>query len=364
MESSIPLWRGFNIVDLFSTSVRWKEHFPMDDGLVSEKDFAMVEELGFNFVRIPMSYLFFGKGRYGRTPDETRLFLLDRVVEFGQRYGIHVMLAFHRAPGYCVTSTSPFDFPEKGNLFTDEEEQRDFVTWWSAVAERYKGVPRDALSFDLVNEPLNIPDDQLEDAFLPVIEAITAIDNERLIQVEGAYRFGTGSFEAAPTPASISTLPNVVNSIHVYSPTGLTHFQCPWSEGMPSGGSTHPVPTWPYQQPERADFDIRYTPDGSKVWDREALRDLLRPHIELAQAGHPVHIGEMGAYSVLPHDVFLAYMDDLVGLLAEHDIGYALWNFRGPFGILDSGRADAEYVDFHGHQLDKKLLDVLRAHWG
>ena len=36
-----------------------------------------------------------------------------------------------------------------------------------------------------------------------------------------------------------------------------------------------------------------------------------------------------------------------------------MWNFRGSFGVLDSGRADVAYEDFHGHKLDRKMLDVL-----
>ena len=44
----------------------------------------------------------------------------------------------------------------------------------------------------------------------------------------------------------------------------------------------------------------------------------------------------------------------------SNDIGFALWNFRGDFGILDSGRADVEYEDWHGHKLDRKLLDLIR----
>ena len=36
-----------------------------------------------------------------------------------------------------------------------------------------------------------------------------------------------------------------------------------------------------------------------------------------------------------------------------------MWEFRGSFGIIDSGRADVDYEDFRGHKLDRKLLDLL-----
>jgi endoglucanase len=40
--------------------------------------------------------------------------------------------------------------------------------------------------------------------------------------------------------------------------------------------------------------------------------------------------------------------------------GWAVWNFRGDFGVMDSGRADVAYEDFQGHKLDRKMLELLR----
>ena len=42
--------------------------------------------------------------------------------------------------------------------------------------------------------------------------------------------------------------------------------------------------------------------------------------------------------------------------------GWAMWNFRGSFGVLDSGRDDVEYEDWHGRKLDRKLLTLLQKH--
>jgi hypothetical protein len=47
-------------------------------------------------------------------------------------------------------------------------------------------------------------------------------------------------------------------------------------------------------------------------------------------------------------------------MLKNQNIGWALWNFRDTFGILDSGRTDVEYEDFNGHKLDRKLLSLLQ----
>jgi hypothetical protein len=36
--------------------------------------------------------------------------------------------------------------------------------------------------------------------------------------------------------------------------------------------------------------------------------------------------------------------------------------FRGDFGVMNSGRKDIEYEDWHGHKLDRKMLEMLQKH--
>ena len=116
----------------------------------------------------------------------------------------------------------------------------------------------------------------------------------------------------------------LVQSTRGYDPMRLTHYRAGWvnSEGWPE-------PTWPLVISE------------DNVWDRERLReDLIEPWKVVTRQGVPVHVGEWGVFHHTPHDVALAYMEDLLTLWDEAGWGWALWNFRGPFGILDSGRED------------------------
>ena len=53
-------------------------------------------------------------------------------------------------------------------------------------------------------------------------------------------------------------------------------------------------------------------------------------------------------------------MGDMLANWKEVGWGYALWNFRGSFGIMDSGRSDVAYEDFNGHKLDRKMLQLLQ----
>ena len=75
-----------------------------------------------------------------------------------------------------------------------------------------------------------------------------------------------------------------------------------------------------------------------------------------------LHCGESGCYNRTPHPVALAWLEDVLRLMRERNVGVSLWNFRGEFGILDSGRRDVAYEDWHGHQLDRKMYELLKAY--
>lgn len=355
-------YRGFNLLDLFSTSNRWDEHFPMSHGDFVEDDFKWMHEWGFNFARIPMSYLYFISDGTRKNILESRLKQLDRLVEYGDKYDIHISLNYHRAPGYCVTAY-PFDVAETGNLWKSPDDFEVFCTHWETFAERFKGVSGDKLSFDLLNEPPSIYNDPRQPKVLgdsPIdtlfnttqenylkihrtaAERIHAVDPDRMVIIEGS------SFTHWPA-WELKDMPNTMQALHVYMPLYLTHYRCPW--GFPEG--IGPIPEWPYKG------EIL----GEKVeWNKEFLRQTYTPWLEFAEQGYSFHIGECGCCGGTPHDVALAWFEDMLSLFKEYSIGYALWNFRGPFGILDSGYEDAEYEDWYGHKLDRKLLELLQKY--
>jgi endoglucanase len=72
--------------------------------------------------------------------------------------------------------------------------------------------------------------------------------------------------------------------------------------------------------------------------------------------------GEWGAYNKTPHDVVLRWMEDCLSNFKRAGWGWALWNFRGSFGILDSERSDVQYEDYEGHRLDHRMLELLQKY--
>jgi len=243
----LPRWRGFNLQEMFYKG--------SSTGPFKEEDFKLISEWGFNFVRLPMDYrIWIVDGDWNRF-NETALQWVDQAVKYGQQYGVHVCLNFHRAPGYTVASP-----PEPTSLWTDPATQKVCASHWALFAKRYKGIPNSQLSFDLVNEPPDMDPNVYAQVVGVLVDAIRAEDPNRLAIADG------------------------------------------------------------------------------------------------------INYGVIPCRNQTPHDVTLRWMEDCLSNWQQAGIGWALWNFRGSFGVLDSGRADVQYEDFRGHKLDRKMLDLLQRH--
>jgi hypothetical protein len=462
----IPRWRGFNLTDM----TRRDSDAP---AAFRESDFRTIAAWGFNFVRLPLTYEYWADSRDWSKVVVDALAPIDDAIAWGRKYGLHVCLNFHRAPGYCINPPA-----ERRSLWTDAEAQRACAAHWAFFARRYRDVPNSVLSFNLLNEP---PHGLPETNYQHVVELLTrAIRNEdpaRLIVVDG--------LDAGRRPLATLPAADMLQATRGYDPVGLTHFRADWAPG-----NDRP-PTWPPAaaanaylhgpwKPELwnplviegpfppgslrltvavvADFaslhvlldgvlvrdedfiaakgggvsppvflaawDIHQTtynravsvpiPEGTRTvrievgngdWltlagvefvDRHGQRALLaldedwgrpqpkvsfrnmtlqpepeesmallhRQFVEPWRAADtgPVFVGEWGAYNKTPHEITLRWMEDCLRVWQEQGWGWALWNFRGPFGVLDSGRSDVDYTPFDSHDLDAKMLELLRRY--
>lgn len=342
----LPKWKGFNLLDFFSPNPNNSRRGS------TEEDFRWMSDWGFDFVRIPMAYptyLDFDRSK-DITPeevysiDEEALERVDQLVYMAHKYNLHVSLNLHRAPGYCINA----GFREPYNLWEDKEAREAFYWHWQMWASRYKNISRNRISFDLLNEPAMIedmnnqhssktliPGDTYANVVIQAAETIWEVNPDHLVIADG-NQVGT---RVIP---EIAHLP-IGQSCRGYHPGIISHYKAPWAmkdiDNLP-----------PLKYPGQV---------GDQYLSRDMLEEFYEPWIQLVKSGTGVHCGECGSYNKTPHDIFLAWFGDVVDILSSNGIGFALWNFRGDFGILDSGRTDVDYEDWHGHKLDRKLLNLI-----
>jgi aryl-phospho-beta-D-glucosidase BglC (GH1 family) len=344
-QTALPRWRGFNLLDFFQAFSRGDE----SKGQVREDDLRWIRDWGFDFVRLPMDYWLWVDSDWPQTrklnPDdadkinERALEKIDRTVDLCRKYHLHLSLNLHRAPGYCINNPEREPFV----LWSDQRAEDAFVYHWELLAKRYQGIPAADLSLNLLNEAPTPRDGYMsrEDyrrVMTRATEAIRQVTPDRLVLVDGLSVGTKVVTEMIPT--------RVAQSVHAYWPGQISHFRASWVDR----NATFPEPTWPIRNP-----------GGAVKTGRADLEKMYAPWAELARQGIGVHCGECGCYNKTPYPVFTAWFRDVMEILKGHGIGYALWNFRGSFGILDSGRTDIDYEDWHGHKLDRRLLTMLQT---
>lgn len=332
----LPRWRGFNLLDFFTTR---------STGDLAEDDLRWIRDWGFDFVRLPLCYLLWIEDNDPSRLHEPMLARIDRAVALCMRYGIHCNLSFHRGPGYSVNGEreEPFD------LWTDSAALDAFRFHWETFARRYRGIPSTQLSFNLLNEPAapglvsppcyrGMRRADHERVMRAAVAAIRRVDPERLIILDGL----NWANEPVPELADLG----VAQSCRAYSPFGISHYRANWVDR----NAAFPAPEWPHGYQ-----------DGGP-WTRATLEAHYGRWAALMARGVGVHCGEGGAFNLTPHDVSLRWFRDVLEVLQSCGIGWALWNFRGGFGILDSGRTDVAYADWYGHRLDRDYLTLLQQH--
>jgi endoglucanase len=327
--SRLPRWRGFNLLEKFTRRKGGNPPF-------LETDFQSITDWGFDFVRLPMSYLCWADGDPATWLKlrEDELTHIDQAIELGRKHGVHINLNFHRAPGYCVNPPK-----EPLDLWKDEQALDACAFHWARFAKRYQGIANDRLSFDLLNEPPDIPEETYVRVVKRLVEAIRAEDPRRLIIADGR-KWGRD-----PVQGLVEL--KIAQSTRGYDPMRISHYKANWIRGS----DQWPEPTWPLKENEKS------------VWDKHRLRrERIEPWKQLEQQGVGVHVGEWGAFNQTPHKVALAWMRDQLELWKEAGWGWALWNLRGSFGILNSGRDDVPYEDFRGQKLDREMLKLLQVY--
>jgi endoglucanase len=347
--NKLPKWKGFNVLDFFSPN-------PNDKwGSTSEEQLTWMRDWGFDFIRIPIAYPHYIEFDRSKNimPDDVYKFnnaavdKINTLVQLCHKYHMHVSLNLHRAPGYCINA----GFNEPYNLWKDESAQQAFYYHWSFWAKQYKNISSAKISFDLLNEPsmredMNnqhsaagpVPGNVYRNVAKAAMEVIKKENPGHLVIADGN--------NVGNTVISEITDLDIAQSCRGYFPHAISHYKAPWANKNPDA---LPQPLWPGQV-------------GNQYLQRSMLETYYQPWIDLVKKGVGVHCGECGCWNKTPHKVFIAWFSDVLDILSANNIGFAIWNFKGDFGILNSDRKDVDYQDWYGHKLDKDFLTLLQKH--
>jgi endoglucanase len=153
---------------------------------ISEKDIQEIARDGFNAVRIPINHRLLEDDSTPFIYLNSGWDILDRVINWCEKYNIYVVLDMHSVPGGQATVFTVDPDSSKANLVWNSEiNQKRTIQLWRAIAQRYKD--RQIIAgYDLINEPIPNSGAELVELYRRIISSIREVDPGHMIILEGA----------------------------------------------------------------------------------------------------------------------------------------------------------------------------------
>ncbi len=175
--NQLPKWHGYTVnPGYWNPSLCAGMHYQPE--LIE-----VLQTQGFNFVRVPLDARMIFMDENMTMVNPAYLETMDDLLEYCAEAGIHVCFDLHDMVGFYTGGDD-----SQITLWHDENTQKNFAAFWRFLAQYYRKIPANLLSFNLLNEP-HSADDNLTDAvyseiMLAAIDAIRAETPDRVIFVD------------------------------------------------------------------------------------------------------------------------------------------------------------------------------------
>ncbi len=297
-----------------------------------ERDYARLESWGVNTVRLGLDWHWFAADK------EQFLAFLDQHIAWAKAH--HMWLILNMA----VPRGGIQDYTKGTRFWRDPSYRNSLKAFWVQVAQRYAEEPAIA-GYDLLNEPSSKAAGVDWWSYAGELrDAIWAVDKNHFVVIESQV---DGLFSDRLPLGSRVKYPNVVYSIHHYTPESMTH----------NGVSDKPV-ALTYPGPAR-DTDGKV-----KIWDKATMDQRMRvegriPISWAQQTNLPLLIGEWG--SVKRTQGYLRWTADQIELMRAWGVHWTFWAYRDYDPVTDFGLFNARHGMTADATPDLALIDTLKA---
>ncbi len=317
---SLPSWHGVNLCTMYEYGWLGELYLPP---FFTKKLVDEIAEQGFDFIRVTLdSRIFYTKKMNGpagpffngndKNVNLNVLKNIDDLITWCVDKKIHVCLDCHNTPGgYMIGGDEE---ASRRLLFTDgSKEQRYFYNFWKLMAERYKGISSNALSFNLYNEPPTFATDEQYSAMMKkAIRDIHGIDADRLIFVD--------MLDYGKKPSYGLVGEKIVQAMHNYDPNDITHANFDILEDILRGFKGYPRTAY--------DFDIFHAALVKRMEEIKAFRE---------ETGTTVMMQEFGCTNYSNIEDIVKYYNDVLSLAKEYELPWAMYDYdTGTFGYISA----------------------------
>jgi len=323
LASTFVLHKGVNISHWLSQSDR---RGGARDSFFTKSDVALIASFGYDHIRLPIDEEQMWDKQGNKV--DTAFQLLHNALQWCAEYKLRTVVDLH------ILRSHHFNAAEKP-LWTDPAEQAKFVNFWIQLSGELIKYPTDMVAYELMNEAVADDPEDWNRLIDTTFKAIRNIEAYRNIVIGSNMWQSASTFDQLRVPSGDK---HIVLSFHCYEPFLFTHHQASWTAIKDYKGAIN----YPGEIINKKNLKglspelVKQLGYHRMVCTRDTLLQIIQePLLKARELGLPLYCGEFGCLPTVPRAARLQWYTDLRSLLDENNIGWANWDYKGGFGVVD-----------------------------
>lgn len=146
--NNFKIGRGTNVSHWLSQS---EERGEARRQHIHEDDFARLDSLGFDFIRLPIDEVQFWDEDGNKLPEAWELMI--NAINWAEKHHLRTIVDLHIIRSHYFNAVN--EGGENANtLFTSEEAQQGLINMWYQLSDVLKGYSNDSVAYEFMNEPV------------------------------------------------------------------------------------------------------------------------------------------------------------------------------------------------------------------
>ena len=317
---------------------------------IQEDDFARLDSLGFDFVRLPIDEVQFWDEQGNKLPEAWEL--MTNAINWAEKHHLRTIVDLHIIRSHYFNAVNEGD-KEANTLFTSEKAQQDLINMWYQLSDVLKGYSNDSVAYEFMNEPVAEDHEQWNQLIAKVHKALREREPQRTLVIGSNMWQSYGTIKYLKVPEGDK---NIILSFHYYNPMILTHYGAWWTPiGKYTGKVNYPGVLVSKEDYEAANDTVNAVIDENKFtteeWNIDRIRADFKDAIEAAKKYNlQLFCGEWGVYEPVDRELAYKWTKDMLTVFKENNIAWTTWCYDADFGFWDQQKHDFK---------DKGLVDLL-----
>ena len=282
---------------------------------IQEDDFERLEQLGFDFVRIPIDEVQFWDEEGKKLPEAWQL--LTNALDLAQKHHLRAIVDLHIIRSHYFNAVNEGE-KEANTLFTSEKAQDDLINLWYQLSDALKTYSNDSVAYEFMNEPVADEHEQWNQLVAKVHAALRKVEPQRTLVIGSNRWQGYETMKYLRVPENDK---NIVLSFHYYNPMLLTHYGAWWTPlGKYKGKVNYPGILVSKEDYEAAPDSLKpmLEPFTTQEWNVDKIRADFKDAIEVAQKyGLQLFCGEWGVYEPVDRELAYKWTKDMLSVFDE-----------------------------------------------